>query len=145
MAWPDIELTRGDTLREYLKLFDEYMDPLDLAGCTVWFTVKPGVDNDPHDSAAYFQHFLEVADNGTISSADGFSIGGVDPQTGQIAKRAAQGVLTHFVSHQDSNQLPIGNLVYDIQVMAANGEVKTIIQNASLTVTGDVTRRTVVR
>lgn len=141
----DNEVIRGDTKKWSIALVDAAGDPLDLAGCTIWFTLKPASNNladDEDDSDAILQHKIVILGDGEVASSEGFSVGGVHPVTGTIVTGADSGVLTQVLSAEDSTQFGPGAYVYDLQVKLANGEVYTPINGIPFTVKSDVTRST---
>jgi hypothetical protein len=105
---------RGDTQRYKLTLKDVSTGtPIDLTGATIWFTMKPAITDD--DTNAVIQKQV-------TSHTD-----------------AVNGETEIVLTNADTQNLVLGTYYYDIQYVAANGDVKTIIAG-KLKVIGDVTR-----
>lgn len=136
---PD-QAIRGDTKKWSIAFEDAQGNPLDLSGCTVWFTAKQMISNDLSDADAIIQHMISVDETGGAVTADGFEIGGVHPVTQAVATTAAEGVLTQVLSPADSTLIAAGTYVYDVQIETASGEVYTPILGQSITFVEDVTR-----
>lgn len=113
----DYKMTRGDSRTIITPLADAAGDPIDLTGCTVWFTAK-ALYTDA-DASATFQK----------STADGITV--VDEDTG---------VIQVDIDPEDTEDLDgvRTRLVYDIQVKDATGKVSTP-QSGKLIVYPDVT------
>ena len=64
-----------------------------------------------------------------------------------VEKKAIQKVITIFpnntaiidIEPEDTNDLPFGEYVYDVQLSKANGKVITVIQPNRFTISGEVT------
>lgn len=142
------EVTRGDTPARSYKIYDRDNVPSDLAGYTIWLTVKdpievPGAVND---DAAQLAHYIVIAANGTVTASSGIDLGGIDPDPssptyGQMVTRAQDGVITHRLPQADSTALRVGEWVYDLQILDSEGHVITPVRHATFTVLSDVTRR----
>lgn len=136
---------RGDTQRYFFRFWAREAGvrvPKNLAGCTVWLTVKPAASDDADDADAVLRHSIAIDDNGAPSSQAGFEVGGTDPVTGQVYTDAADGVLTHVISAAESAGLVPGDYVGDIQFRDAAGAIETLNAGEKWTVKADVTRRT---
>jgi len=141
----DNVVIRGDTKRWYLSITDGAGAPLNLTGCTVWFTAKPSVDADVTDALAVIKHYIVVSGAGAVTASDGFVLGGINynlvpPAT---VTGAASGVLTQTLTAAQSTALALGSYVYDVQIKDAAGDVSTPINGLTLTIVADVTRRIV--
>ena len=139
----DSTVIRGDTKRWYLSLTDGNGAPLNLTGCTVWFTAKSAADEDATDAAAVITHYVVVSGAGAVTASNGFALGGKDHNQAPPATvtGAASGVLTQTLTAAQSTALALGSYVYDVQVRDAAGDVSTPINGLTLTVVADVTRR----
>lgn len=140
----DNTIVRGDVKYWTHCLTDPDGDPLDLTGCTVWFTAKAAPDSDELDDSALIRHYIVIDGAGTVTSSLGLSLGGTDynqePPT--VVSGAASGVLTNRLSPATSDGLAAGTLVYDIQVELPNDDIHTPVNGLPLPVVADITRRT---
>jgi hypothetical protein len=136
-------IIRGDTKKWALAFVDDIGDPLDLSGCTVWFTAKVTISNDMLDEDAIIQHKIEINGSGGVVETDGFLIGGKHPVTGVPATTAAEGVLTQVLSAAESTLLASGEYIYDIQIRTPLGEVYTPVLGQTVSVVEDITRQSV--
>lgn len=134
---------RGDTKKWSLALVDDVGDPLDLSGCTVWFTAKTAISNVLDDADAVIQHKIVFDGSGNVTESDGFVLGGRHPVTQAVATTAAEGVLTQTLSPADSTLIAAGTYIYDLQVRMANGDIYTPVLAQTLTVVEDITRQAV--
>lgn len=141
--FPARELYRGDTPWWSMRITDETMGPMDLAGCVVLITVKSEAPQDStvdlDDASAIIAHGIEIAADGTVTASNGITLGGkVD---GVTVAGADSGVITHAIPRDLSNGLPVGSFVWDLQVTDAAGRTATSITGAPWTVKADVGRR----
>ena len=136
---PD-QAVRGDTKKWSIAFEDAAGAPLDLSGCTVWFTAKPSISNVIDDADATIQHKIVIDGAGEITESDGFVIGGIHPVSEEVKTLATEGVLTQILSPADSTLISAGSYIYDVQIKIANGEVYTPILGQMITFVEDVTR-----
>lgn len=137
----NITMTRGDTPEYSFKLFDEDMQPMDLAGVTIWLTVKAAFDDDVTDAAALLKDYIVFNDSGTVTGSSGFTIGGIDPETSEAVTGRLSGVVTWVPTQAASTALPAGDHIYDVQVKLASGRFRTVYRGLPFVVEPDVTRR----
>lgn len=141
---PDYTFVRGDTVVRYYKFLTAAGSVMDLAGCTIWVTAKPGFDADATDTSATFKHSLVIDGAGAVTSSSGMALGGIDPETPfGTATLASEGIVTHTISPAESSTIGLNRQVYDVQVKDASGNIRTLVQGSIIT-TADVTRRTTV-
>jgi hypothetical protein len=133
-------IIRGDDEKWFVRLFDADGVPFDLTGCTVWITGKTAKSNDADDADALYTHTIVIDGAGAVTSSDGISLGGTDPDTGTAYTLATEGALTQHLADTESTLLAAGTIVYDVQLKDAAGEIHTILQDSD-TVVEDVTRR----
>lgn len=103
--------------------------PIDLSGHAVWVTVKTGTDVE--DEQAVYQHYINVAMDGTVIAASGMSIKDDDPTLG---------VVVQHLTAAESALINEGAYTYDVQVMLPNGRIKTPILGDAEQVVPDWTR-----
>lgn len=104
-------------------------NPIDLSGHAVWVTVKTGTDVE--DDQAIYQHYINIALDGTVIAASGMSIKDDDP---------ALGIVVQHLTAAESALINEGKYTYDVQVMLPNGRIKTPILGDSEQIVPDWTR-----
>lgn len=134
-----LELVRGDTTSFPVEVRQTDGSLLDLAGTTLWFTVKPEVDADATDAAAVVKCYAVIDGTGAITSSAGISLGGKRPSDGVAAVTAADGTVTVTISATQSSGLPVGECPWDVQLK--QGAIVQTIAGGVLAVLPDVTRR----
>lgn len=113
----NISMFRGDSKTFNFKFTDSDGSALDITGHTIFFTVKPNIDDDSTDSSAVIKKDI----------------------TSHYNAEAGESQLT--ISSDDSN-VDAKNYVYDIQLKDASGNIHT--PNgfpARFIIKEDVTRR----
>lgn len=133
---------RGDSyaLRRPLytiTLVNDIGQPFNLTGCTVRTTYKPQIvaaATDPTDSTAAIKHDIVINSSGAVTSSNGLFLVGA----------ATAGVLQERLTASESLALPLDTqLVSDIELTDANGEVFTWLFEDTLSARDAVTNRTV--
>lgn len=140
MAINDV-IVRGDAKRWYMTFTDGALGPLDLSGCTIYWTLKAAVSNDLTDADALIKHYIVISSAGAVTSALGFTLGGVSQLTQLSVSTAAAGTVTHKIPASASTLLAPGAALFDVQVIDVNGDPTTFFVAEPFTTIADVTRR----
>lgn len=118
-----LEITRGDTVTLTVRLTGPGGAPLDLTAASLFWTMKAD-ENDQDEDAVAAGYWVDGG------AADALAVD--DPATGVV-------VLT--LDAEATDDFAPGQYVYDLQVVAASGRVRTV-DAGMVTVAADVTRRT---
>lgn len=118
-----LEVYRGDTFTQTIRLTGPGGAALDLTGATVWFTMKADAA-DADTSATYKAYWIHAG-----------------ASAGLTVSVATSGILTLSVPAATTTNWTPAQYQYDVQVQTALGRVVTA-DRGTVTVGTDVTRRT---
>lgn len=135
-----LTIRRGDSTSFPVEIRTSAGAVYDLTSSTIWFTVKPAIDNDATDALAPVKNYAVLNGSGAVTSSSGIALGGTRPSDGFTATTAAHGTLTVTISSAQSTLLPVGDCPYDVQVLS--GSTVQTVATGTISVTADVTRRT---
>lgn len=117
-------LYRGDTWLRCLTITDAASgstsivgNPINITGWYFWITIKKSVNDS--DGQALFQKKFIVGDD--------------------VRDKPVQGIVWIEIPPTVTDSIPVGKYVYDLQIVMADGQVKTV-DFGNLVVKSDVTR-----
>jgi hypothetical protein len=134
-------IIRGDSYGIRRPLFtitivDGSSNPFNLASCTLRTTYKPVATDptaDPNDTGAPIKHFITINSGGTVTSNSGLFLVGA----------ATAGVVQERLSSTESRAMPLNTeLLSDVELTDANGEVFTWLFTDTLRAVDGITNRT---
>ncbi len=134
-------IIRGDAKRWYMTFTDGVLGPLDLSGCTIFWTLKQVVSNDLTDADALIKHYIVISSAGAVTSSLGFTLGGVSQLTQLTVSTAQAGTVTHKIPASASTGLAPGGALFDVQIIDVNGDPTTFFVAEPFTIIADITRR----
>lgn len=115
--------------------FDDALNPMDLRGCKIMTTWKPVVTSlsvDPNDSVAPIKHEIQISLGGTVTVSTGLVLETV----------ATDGVILEHLTTTETANMPLDTeLIGDLQLIDANGEILTWLFSDRIKAVSAVTNR----
>lgn len=119
-------------------ILNEAGQPMNLAGCIVMTTYRSAIqpiETDPFDANAIVKHHIQIAGDGSVTTASGL----------RLDTTAAAGVIIEGMTAAETQLFPLGvSCRSDVQITDANGEIVTYIMEDDVIAIDAYTNRTAI-